>query len=191
MSLDLILKEFNNENRSDLDVIKAVLPHCSHRLQVSFALHCCLDIEPLMTDKRSIAALRAVEIFLKTGIKPSQEVITAYTAATYAAAAAYAAAYTAAYATAYATAYAAAATADAAADAAASAAADAYATAYATASAAASAATHAVAASFTPEWNRVRDERIRGYLNKLKELVSTECNIELTADASWLMAVVI
>ena len=179
MSLDLILKEFNNENRSDLDVIKAVLPHCSHRLQVSFALHCCLDIESLMTDKHSIAALRAVEIFLKTGIKPSQEVITAADAN----------AASAASATAYAATYAAAAAADAAA-------ASAYAAAYAAtadvvAAYAAYAIAYAAAACFTPEWNRVRDERIRGYLNKLKELVSTECNIELTADASWLMAVVI
>src|ERR1035437_4736849 len=90
MDLDLILKEFDDQNREDLEVIRAVLPHCGNKIQVTFALYCCLDIEPLMTDERSINTLRAIEVFLKTGKPISQDIRTAAHAA-YAANAAHAA----------------------------------------------------------------------------------------------------
>jgi hypothetical protein len=165
-NLNLILKEFDNQSRDDLEIIKAVLPYCSQQICVSFALHCCLDIEPLMTDKRSVAAIRAVELFVKTGAKVSQEIVdSAY--------AAYAAAYASAYAdAAYAAAYAYANAADAA---------------YA---AYAADAAYAAYAAYGKDPNVYKD-KMRGYLNKLKELVSMEYGVELSADAAWLIAVVI
>jgi hypothetical protein len=118
-----------------------------------------------MTDARSTNALRAVEVFLATGTPVSQDIVNATNAA-YAAYAAYAAA-NATYAT-----YSANANAANAANASASNAAyAAYASAYATAN--------------DPN---IYNEKMRGYLIKLKEIILLEVPVE---ESSWLLGMVI
>jgi hypothetical protein len=180
-NLDTIIKEFDaSPGRDEYDTVKAVLPHCPHRVQVAFALYCAQSVEHLMTDERSLAALRAVEAYLKEGTEIPKEVVdganvvaaTNYTAvnavqatvlytANYAAYAAHTDIY-AAHAAHYA-AHAAANTARAAAD--------------------------AVAAATTPY--ETYNDTMRGYLNKLKELVVAEYAPSMAGDAAWLLGVVI
>ncbi len=134
MDLDNILKEFNNQNRDDLEIIKAVLPHCSKQICVSFALHCALDQKHLLTDERSFQALEAVQLFLKTGAKVSQGIVDSAANAAYAA---------------------------------------------------------ANAAARGENDPNIYKDKMRSYLNKLKELISAEYSFDLSSDAAWLMAVVI
>ena len=145
-NLNLIIEEFNRVDQDDYNTIRNVLKLCPKRISVQFALDTCLSIKHLMKDKRSLAALDSVKLWLDDGTPIPQDIRAAAYAAAYAAIAAYAAAYAAADA-------AAAAEADAAADAAAYAAAD------------------AAYADNTPEWKQARAEKMREHLNRLKDLI--------------------
>jgi hypothetical protein len=158
--LDLIIEEFNKPSADDYTTIKNVLKLCPKRIKVQFALDSCNSIRHLIRDKRSTDALDAIQVYLDTGKPVPEEVRAAYAAAN---AAAYAAndAANAAYA-----AYAANDAANAA-----YAANDAAYAAYAAYAAANAAAYAAAAKPGSPEWNRIKVEKMREHLNRLKELI--------------------
>jgi hypothetical protein len=156
--LDLIIEEFSKPAMDDYTTIRNVLVLCPKRIKVQFALDSCSSIRHLMKDKRSTDALDAIQIYLDTG-KPVPEEIRKAADDAADDAAAYAAAYAADAYAAYAAAYAAAAYA---------------ADAYAAAAAAYAADADAAAAAYkrgTPEWNRIKAEKMREHLNRLKDLI--------------------
>jgi hypothetical protein len=183
MSLDTIIKEFDaSPSRDEYDTMRAVLPHCPHRVQVAFAYHCAQSVEHMTTDERLVAALRAVEAYLKEGTEIPKEVVDGANAATNAPRTATYAIYAAAYAV-HAAVYAVQAAVHAAHYAV-------YAAnATSTANYAALAAANSVAAA-TNATETYRDT-MRGYLNKLKELVVAEYAPSMAGDAAWLLGVVI
>ena len=161
--IDAILEAFDKPGVDDYTTIRNVLNLCPKRIKVQFALDSCNSIRHLMKDKRSTDALDHVQIYLDTG-KPVPEEIR-YAVATAAAYTTYAAASAADSASA---------TATAAAYAANAANAAAYAAAYAANAAAYAAdvvAHNAHDARGTPEWNRIKADKMREHLNHLKDLI--------------------